>query len=268
MSSIMEPFADVLPGLTGRYKPLRRAANLLSQRILENLEPQVLRRAADMLGKLVHGKIMADTELDADLISDFALYGIFQSGENEVQRYRRTHRQSDPERQRILDAMAGAIFTLVRVVDTCAPESAFVAEDILLDNQRMLIADRSISATAPVGLVLCTRLFHLDGFWMTTGLGFSLFVDNGNPAFAEFCARTDARTLRNSPELHEQLHGDFAASIVKTFMPDSKDLQAHSPSSMEEPESQAVETLISERVERNAPCPCGSGKKYKKCCGR
>ncbi len=22
------------------------------------------------------------------------------------------------------------------------------------------------------------------------------------------------------------------------------------------------------KVGRNAPCPCGSGKKYKKCCGR
>ncbi|MCE5278129.1 MAG: SEC-C domain-containing protein [Planctomycetaceae bacterium] len=22
-----------------------------------------------------------------------------------------------------------------------------------------------------------------------------------------------------------------------------------------------------EQVDRNAPCPCGSGKKYKKCCG-
>ncbi|MBO5305944.1 MAG: SEC-C domain-containing protein [Clostridia bacterium] len=23
----------------------------------------------------------------------------------------------------------------------------------------------------------------------------------------------------------------------------------------------------SEKIDRNAPCPCGSGKKYKKCCG-
>jgi preprotein translocase subunit SecA len=23
-----------------------------------------------------------------------------------------------------------------------------------------------------------------------------------------------------------------------------------------------------QKVGRNAPCPCGSGKKYKKCCGR
>lgn len=24
---------------------------------------------------------------------------------------------------------------------------------------------------------------------------------------------------------------------------------------------------VSNKVGRNAPCPCGSGKKYKKCCG-
>ena len=24
---------------------------------------------------------------------------------------------------------------------------------------------------------------------------------------------------------------------------------------------------VSNKVDRNAPCPCGSGKKYKKCCG-
>ena len=28
-------------------------------------------------------------------------------------------------------------------------------------------------------------------------------------------------------------------------------------------------TIISEnKVKRNEPCPCGSGKKYKKCCGK
>ena len=25
---------------------------------------------------------------------------------------------------------------------------------------------------------------------------------------------------------------------------------------------------VSQKIDRNAPCPCGSGKKYKKCCGR
>jgi SWIM/SEC-C metal-binding protein len=26
--------------------------------------------------------------------------------------------------------------------------------------------------------------------------------------------------------------------------------------------------IIKKKVGRNAPCPCGSGKKYKKCCGK
>jgi len=26
--------------------------------------------------------------------------------------------------------------------------------------------------------------------------------------------------------------------------------------------------IAEEKVGRNAPCPCGSGKKYKKCCGK
>ena len=28
-----------------------------------------------------------------------------------------------------------------------------------------------------------------------------------------------------------------------------------------------VQPAKSEKIGRNAPCPCGSGKKYKKCCG-
>lgn len=28
------------------------------------------------------------------------------------------------------------------------------------------------------------------------------------------------------------------------------------------------EVLMSEKHSRNEPCPCGSGKKYKKCCGK
>ncbi|MBR2082239.1 MAG: SEC-C domain-containing protein [Elusimicrobiaceae bacterium] len=35
------------------------------------------------------------------------------------------------------------------------------------------------------------------------------------------------------------------------------------------PEQHHIETVVHEgpRIGRNDPCPCGSGKKYKKCCG-
>ena len=35
-----------------------------------------------------------------------------------------------------------------------------------------------------------------------------------------------------------------------------------------ETESRKPQARSAAKVGRNAPCPCGSGKKYKKCCGR
>ena len=31
---------------------------------------------------------------------------------------------------------------------------------------------------------------------------------------------------------------------------------------------EATKSKIKEKIDRNAPCPCGSGRKYKRCCGR
>ena len=36
----------------------------------------------------------------------------------------------------------------------------------------------------------------------------------------------------------------------------------------QEPETWTVEQAVSDKIPRNAPCPCGSGKKYKQCHGR
>jgi hypothetical protein len=37
---------------------------------------------------------------------------------------------------------------------------------------------------------------------------------------------------------------------------------------VEEEEPETPPPAIKEKISRNAPCPCGSGKKYKKCCGK
>lgn len=47
-------------------------------------------------------------------------------------------------------------------------------------------------------------------------------------------------------------------------------IKAGLPGEDEEPLPPPVETIRKEKepVGRNDPCPCGSGKKYKKCCGK
>jgi len=36
----------------------------------------------------------------------------------------------------------------------------------------------------------------------------------------------------------------------------------------DEPQKKKPVQRAAKKIGRNAPCPCGSGKKYKKCCGR
>jgi preprotein translocase subunit SecA len=45
-------------------------------------------------------------------------------------------------------------------------------------------------------------------------------------------------------------------------------VQAEAEAEEPEPETWVVEQAVSDKIPRNAPCPCGSGKKYKQCHGR
>jgi len=44
--------------------------------------------------------------------------------------------------------------------------------------------------------------------------------------------------------------------------------KALAPSTMAEAAKRKELATVGNKVGRNDPCPCGSGKKYKKCCGR
>ncbi len=50
---------------------------------------------------------------------------------------------------------------------------------------------------------------------------------------------------------------------------EKKQIKAGLPGEDEAPLPPPVEPIKADKtVGRNDPCPCGSGKKYKKCCGR
>ena len=59
----------------------------------------------------------------------------------------------------------------------------------------------------------------------------------------------DAEYLYTLPQWEEVLPADKIKEIVKAF-------------------KKSKTVVKGEKIGRNDPCPCGSGKKYKKCCGR
>ncbi len=67
--------------------------------------------------------------------------------------------------------------------------------------------------------------------------------------------------------MHEEL-GQFGVSQEAELPPEVQMQQAPAELPEEEPEISFTFHNEAPKVGRNDPCPCGSGKKYKKCCGR
>jgi len=82
----------------------------------------------------------------------------------------------------------------------------------------------------------------------------------GFDMFSDMVERVKAETVSTLLRLQIQREAD-----VEAFAPEEE--QALSFSGGEETAPQPVKRK-NEKVGRNDPCPCGSGKKYKKCCGR
>jgi uncharacterized protein YecA (UPF0149 family) len=58
------------------------------------------------------------------------------------------------------------------------------------------------------------------------------------------------------------LHG-----LQPVFSEDSEDGEAEDSIAIGAASEKTPAAAASQKVGRNDPCPCGSGKKYKKCCG-
>jgi preprotein translocase subunit SecA len=61
----------------------------------------------------------------------------------------------------------------------------------------------------------------------------------------------------------QAVHQEFQAGIPRPVAPQQAVLEDTKVS----PQPVAASVRSGDKVGRNDPCPCGSGKKYKKCCG-
>ena len=79
----------------------------------------------------------------------------------------------------------------------------------------------------------------------------------------------ERRQAERRAELDE-LGRRYQALKARGIDPFAKSAEKPKPPSRSQPLPEAVEPvrLDQPKVGRNDPCPCGSGKKFKKCCGR
>ena len=280
--------------LLALYDRRRGHARAFNDELSRSAGKEALATAGRRLGILRKGVFVFDNEQEMAVLSDACLYAVRDAaGENSVQRTARSGRYAagSPE-QEVLDAMSRARFSLFTLGDS-APGVWIEATDVFT-GASCRIVDRGLSIT-PCPM-FATRLVDYPEFSMTTGAGMPVATER---TFWNLTKALDAKGISpavlRSPDLPVKVRDDFyyaatahllRAGVLRTtryidptnptevaelaaetgeglFLDEDDD--AHGPWEIEAPQTPVRRE--SPKVGRNDPCPCGSGKKYKKCHG-
>ena len=254
--------------LLARYQQIRQIGLELNNRLVGTLSKSDLQEGGKRLGILRRGVLVFDTEDVTSVLMDYCLHDVRRQGRNAIERFlAESPPPADSEAMIYLQAKRTSWYSVI-VVESVERGVGVNVRDLLRD-ESLLIVDLGFSQTAKPGVVLASRLMTADGIPMTTGAALPV----GVPSTAQ----------RN--ELVEAIKRSFPGVDFRQMTPDqtSKLAAMLIRHCLEQGSAEQIEYLDAgsrvsghrttnkqrpmNSIGRNDPCPCGSGKKYKKCCG-
>lgn len=265
--------------LVARYRRYREIGVRLNSVLTEQIPKDVLDQAGRELGFLRKGVFVFDSEDETCVLMDYCLYNVLRDGRNMIQKL--LAEQPPPEGSDELLVMQGKAKAWYSLFGVVAVErgAGVRVEDIFRQTEHLLI-DLGFAQTAVPGVLLATRVFPMDGFIMTTGASLPL---SGGAAERDHLIQAVSKTafaknIASFDNLTPQQEQALARAIITTALSWGASEQIRYQGLDEQPGffrrlfSRAPHPVAvpsgGGRVGRNDPCPCGSGKKFKKCCGR
>jgi hypothetical protein len=196
------------------------------------------------------------------VLMDYCIYDYRPDGQNAIERYvAQASIEPNSDERILLDAMLRARYSLFAIDEVV--RGVGVQTHDLLRGDSGFIVDIGLSQTAVKGSTLACRIITPgDGeFSMTTGAGLP-----ADPAILERVAKEIPERFGERTSdiagMSPERAAEFSAFVIRVF------LEGNASSRIAYEDIPKQEMARSEfRVGRNDPCPCGSGKKYKKCCG-
>jgi len=254
----MTDYADML----ARYKRMRGISRRLSKVLPDYLPKDAIQETAKRLGCWARETIVLGHIEQMGVVTDQAIHGSLRDGRNAVDRYAAEHPPAPgSDEEAVLRAMQRAFFSLFKMEGRVSGVGLHTLD--LLNDCRYFLADIALSRCPVEGGILATRVVPFDDFIMTTGAG--LPVDPEIKDELVGCLSDLREAWRGRTDITRQDNADMAARITRVCLRSEGAEQMRYVGVDEEDAADAVDTL---RVGRNDPCPCGSGRKYKKCCGR
>ncbi len=246
--------------IVSRYKRLRATGSRISNKLVERLTKDAIDEGGRKLGILQRGILVFNSEDETAVLMDYCIYDVRRGGRNAIEQHL-IDSPPEPESDEMvcLQAMQHATYSML-LVESVVRGVGVMACDIL-SHKTFLVVDMGLSKTGVPGALIASRLLHHEGFAMTSGAAIPITVLP--KAERESLADKLARTVVLDPD------GYFdPAPIIRKCLQSgcTSQIQYEDPTGGLIGRVHSGEIGPHRRFNRNSPCPCGSGKKYKQCC--
>lgn len=252
-----------------RYQRLRRLARDLNHRILKTIPRMALSEVGEAIGILHRGVLVFNSEDETHIQMDCCLYDWMQNGKNVVEKYAENHPPAPgTEEDELLRAYLQAQYRIL-IPQSAVPGAGAYCVD-LLSAEELFIMDMGLSYN-PLDVAYATRTIPLGQFWMTGGAA----LPTGRMTIEDAIDRLKKQRLLVDGKFTDPHKA--ALILVRKLLEDGasqhiayEDVGDHrKPRFYRQPDRAAAreQSVSAYTPGRNSPCPCGSGKRYKRCCG-
>lgn len=252
--------------LLTRYRRMREVRLHLNNFLVGTIPKKTLHECGRKLGFLRRGTLVFDSEDEMAVLMDYCLYHPGPGGGTLVTTFlEKSPPPADSEEMVALQAMTHAYYSLFQITDV--KRGVGVSVQDLLRDETGFIVDIGFGNTARRHLMLASRIIRMEGFLMTGGAALPVDPPAARRIFNELTQMKQTPGTFDFHQLRPRQEADLAALIIRTCRSGgaSSHIAYAEPGGQIRPISSGSEIG---RTGRNDPCPCGSGKKFKMCCGR
>lgn len=253
--------------LLRRYRRLRAVMRDLHSELLRSVSKAIFTESGEKLGFMVDGTFVFETEDESSVLMDYCLYDGWSGQHNAITRFlAKQPYAAGSDEMLLLDAMSRAHYSLFQVESVANGVGANCRD--LLRGDGGSIVDEGLGSTAVEGMVLACRLVVLPELSMTTGAPLPIEADTLEDVIGVLEENGQGIGQVDFNELTPQEQAVLSSTIIRCALAGGASARIAMQEPRRPPETKQRQRSAATRSSRNDPCPCGSEKKFKRCCGR
>ena len=262
--------------LLTRYQRLRKITSRLANHIVNAAPRQAMFDAAKRLGFWHRGTVSLQDEDEMAVLMDYCLYDHRIQGVRVIDAFLAKTPPVDADDRHVLEGMCEAQHSLF-IVNSIEPGIGLHLRDLLHDTEVFMV-DINFSRSVHEDTAMASRLLTIDGVAFSTGatLPLGVILPAGRQDFIEGFA--DKFKAKAQACASGQDYSEVTALLIRTCLAAGATARVHYVNAGEKVDEARASMKDNharwrdhhrspQRIGRNDPCTCGSGKKFKYCCG-